>query len=224
MDALGVPDAIPISLGYNCFVRVYFQEFLKATARFPFDWAGTPMWAVCELMDSDFAEFVARDRLTPRKRFTDSEELFLTNTRYNMVFQHDYGKDPTAIPRDTYTRVTEEYERRLQRWRDALAGTQPLLFFRLEMPERSRIEYEGSTRPKTEMEYLWEFTEKLKARGTNYHIIYITHTQPQGYDAARKIISLQYTPKKAGMVVMGRHIDAIMTVNRAFIRSCITGK
>ena len=224
MEALGVPDSIPISLGYNCFVRVFFQEFLKATARYPFDWAGTPMWAICELMDADFAEFCPRERLTPRKRFTDDDEIFLTNTRYNMVFQHDYGKDHAAIPRDTYKRVTEEYGRRIQRWRDALAGSQQLLFFRLEASERSRSEYEGSVRPKTESEYLWEFTDKLKTRGANYHIIYITHTQPQGYDAERKIINLNYTPKKAGMVVMGRHIDAIVAANRKFIKSCITGK
>ena len=212
---------IPISLGYNCFVRVYLQEFVKATPRYPFDWTGTPMWAICELMDSNFSDFNNPEKLVVRKRFMNSDEMYLTNTQYNTVFLHDYGKDPTSISTELYEKVKNDYERRIERWNDALLGKDHLLFFRLEMSERPRVPYEGSTRSKSETEYLWEFTDKLKSRGTNYHILYITHSTPQGYDAERKIIHLNYTPNKAGMIIMGRHVEAIVNANKKFIKECM---
>jgi hypothetical protein len=220
-----LPDGwIPISLGYNCFVRVFLQEFVKATPRYPFDWTGTPMWSICELMDSDFEGMNRREWLTVRRRFPDSTEEYLTNTKYNMVFLHDYGKNPHVIPDDVYARVEDDYKRRIDRWRLAIHGKQPLLFFRVETPDRPRLVYEGSTRPKSEMESLCEFSMKLKTIGTEFRIIHITHSQPQGYDAERKIINLNYTPKDPKLVIQGRHIQAIIHANQTFIKECLADR
>jgi hypothetical protein len=219
-----LPDnCIPISLGYHCFVRVFLQENVQATPRYPFDWAGTPMWAVCELMDSNFEGMNSREHLVVRRRFSDSTEEYLTHTKYNMVFLHDYGTNPRSITDATYTRVEDDYKRRIERWHTALSGKQHLVFFRVEMPNRPRVTYEGYARgPTTEIEALCEFAEKLKARGTTFHIVHITHSQPQGYDAERRIIHLNFTPKDHHMVLFGRHIHAILQANQSFLRECLT--
>jgi hypothetical protein len=214
-------DCIPISLGYNCFVRVYFQEFVKATPRYVFDWTGIPMWAICECMDSNFKDFSNKEFLVKRKRFTNTDEVFLTNTKYNTVFLHDYGKPDESISDALFERVEQDYLRRIERWNAAIHGITPLLFVRVEMSNRPRIDYEGSTRQYKEHHYVMEFAEKLKSVGTNYHILFITHSCEQGYDSDKKIISLKYTPNKPDMVVMGRHIDAILNANKTFIKSCL---
>lgn len=213
-------NCIPISLGYNCFVRVYLQEFVQATPRYPFDWTGAPMWSICELMDFNFDGMNARELLKVRRRFPDSTEDYLINTKFDMVFLHDYGKNIRSVPDDVFARVEDDYKRRIDRWRAALTGKQKLIFFRVEMSDRPRLTC--STRTKTEIESLLEFTEKLKALGTDYHVIHITHSQPQGYNSDGKIINLNYTPKDHKLVLMGRHIEAIIKANETFIQKCLS--
>ncbi len=75
-----------MSLGYSCHMRVFIDEIGNADRTFyerhAFDWLGTPMWAICDLVENGFEGLADREQIKPRKFFVDKPTEYLTHERY----------------------------------------------------------------------------------------------------------------------------------------------
>ena len=108
------PDAIPVSLGWNCHVALYIQDLgdmeRRRHERYVFDWFGSPMWSICELIDMDFEGMTDRTKIIPRRRYTDNFKEILSHTEYELRFLHEFKddtKDPNMEDLDGYENTTQ---------------------------------------------------------------------------------------------------------------------
>lgn len=222
------PDVIPISLGYSCHVKVFCDMMSEmdggiGTARYPFDWAGTPMWSVNEIVECDFADLLDRSAIKPRPRYMKDTTKFLTHDRYNVVYLHDFGKDITNIREEMWKKAEDGYARRVERWNGALGSGHSVLFIRLEQDKKDRIEYPEFVRERgsDELYQVQRFAETMKSRGVNCMILFLSTTHPTGFDAERKVCTVQFAKKDPSTIVGGDHIDKIVQANLAHIRNCM---
>jgi hypothetical protein len=232
MNALfGRPDVIPVSLGYSCHVKVFCEmlsdmDYGSGAPRQPFDWLGTPMWSVNEIVANDFADLTDRTKIKPRKRFVFDQTQYLTHNTYNVVYLHDYGKDIHAIPDNIWESADEAYRRRVERWHKTLASKRPILFIRLEQDKKERIKYpefSGSVEDKGEDEayQVERFAEMMRAKGINCMVLFLCTSYQRSYNEEKRICTVQYAKQDAKIITSGDHIMSIVQANIGFIRGCM---
>lgn len=223
MQAFFGTRSIPISLGYNCHVKVFIDRIgeleNRAYLHQPFDWLGSPMWSICEAVESDFSGFMDKTAIAPRRRFEDKPSVLLTHSTYNFCFLHDFGKTPQMTDASWNT-VSEKYVRRIERWNTTLAKNE-LLFIRLETDTANRIEYPEFRREGDEKHYVERFADFMKSKGISFKILFLTTTYPKGYDNERNICYVQFAKKRESDIIGADQIEQIVRANRAFIYSCM---
>lgn len=168
----GLPaNVLPISLGYNCHIRSCIDILFPATGfsedkqRCPFDWIGTPMWAICRILTEDFKDFATTSLIQQRQRYMHTKQLYPTHSLYNTVFLHDIPNKETE----------EKYARRIERFRQILTSGRPLFFLRLEESTHNRIvRQEFSQYVGDELSYIRQFLELMKERGVICAVLQIT--------------------------------------------------
>ena len=208
----------PVSLGFSCHTKVYIEELLQTRMiRQPFDWIGCPMWSICELLKNDFKDFTEPKKLKPMKRFLGDHKDYLTHLDYNIVFVHDYGNQFHHIPAALHTKVSEDYQRRIQRWNELLESKTHILFFRLETDGRKRIQRPQFERQGTELDYLKEFSKILQAKNIKFSIVYLSTSSPRSYDSEHHIITIQYATVSPDYIVGGDEIKSIVQTDIGFI-------
>lgn len=177
-------DYYPVSLGANCFPRMYLEKiYKKSYPRLPFDYVGSPMWGINEAIQGKFKGFASKKDIAPYKIYGNSESEVLTNSNYMISFMHDHKH--IQISDEKYNQVENDYSRRIQRWKNLIDGGSKLLFFRLMRIEHDRIEYvQGKPSEKDALE---EFSQMMKAK-VNFRILYFTYDQPNWYDPESQII------------------------------------
>ncbi|MDD2781550.1 DUF1796 family putative cysteine peptidase [Sulfuricurvum sp.] len=103
-----------VSLGNNCIPRtIPTRKGFKKTKNegeltLPFDLSVTPYMAVCELIETDFRDFLNVDYLAV------NEHNKIVHTKYHIVFNHE--SDPNEIARyvaDNFALLKEKYEKRV---------------------------------------------------------------------------------------------------------------
>jgi len=220
------PDAIPVSLGSNCYVAMMIEEWGKADnvwyERQVFDWLGSSMWAICDLMDADFADLTRRTMIVPRQRYMYKPDKLLSHLRYNVVFQHEFT-DNTPPTDEAWAKFEEKYARRIQRFRlllDRSAKTGKKLFFvRLEKATHARIHYPEFDQEHDETFFLEYFAEQMRQRGVNFHILYLTTSAPTDYK--NNIIYVHYTLNTAKYSTGLEQLRDVVYDNIQFIRECL---
>lgn len=219
------PNIIPISLGYNCHVKVFIDRIGETQNRIylhqPFDWLGSPMWAICKAIETNFSGFTDRSLIQLRKRFSDKSDEFLTHSEYNFSFVHDFGKNGKTISDEKWIEVSEKYQRRIERWKSILEKGSSLLFIRLETDKANRIEYPEFKQEKDEKYYVEKFADSMKANHVNSKILFLSTSYPTEYDKERNICTIQFKKKRDTDIVGADQIDQILQMNSAFIRSCL---
>lgn len=150
---------LPISLGYNCYVKRYIDTIWSGETNL-FDWIGTSMWGILMLFQEDFKDAFERDFYSFVKITTERRPI-LTHNKYYIRVLHD--------EMDTYT---QKYLRRLERLKTILNTANDnsdihLLFIRLEESQYARIMYENYAEyyRHDELHYIKLLTEFLV---TNY--------------------------------------------------------
>ena len=186
-------DYYPVSLGMNCFPRMYTQRiYKKIYPRLPFDYVGTPMWGINEAIKADFKGFASIKCLQPYKIYKNEEYIRLTNVNYMIAFLHDHltinneKMNPSLISKEQSIKVEQDYLRRIQRWKALLDSGSKLLFFRLTRSEEERIQY--VTDKPSEKDALEEFSRTMKARNVRFKILYFTYDHENSYDTDSQII------------------------------------
>jgi hypothetical protein len=216
---------IPISLGYNCHVKVYIDRIGESIERAyfhqPFDWIGTPMWAICEAIETDFSGFCDRSLITLRKRFADKPDEFLTHSQYIFSYIHDFGKNIHSISEEKWKAVSEKYQRRIERWKTTLQSGKPLLFIRLETDQANRIEYPEFEREHDEKFYVEKFADLMKTASIPFTLLFLSTSYPQAYDKERNICTIQFKKVQATHIIGADSIEKILQMNMTFIHSCL---
>lgn len=138
---------IIISLGSNCHIASEFRWNGIRQEAYPFDWNLTPFQTLYRILEEDFALFLEEDLL-----FLRSDLLGVVNSHYGIQFMHDFpNHNPLVAPNlqigllDDYDMsenaicanfleylgpIRDKYNRRIQRFRNALSGTEKVIFFR----------------------------------------------------------------------------------------------
>jgi hypothetical protein len=121
MSATGHYDQV-ISLGRACQPAYQLRRILGAETAHVFDWLITPDQALLTLIESDFDQFFARERLTmgPEEWIIDRE----TDTRF--IHEFPKGSDFEA----QYEANAGRFAMLVERWRELLASEQRVLFVR----------------------------------------------------------------------------------------------
>jgi hypothetical protein len=188
--------------------------------RLPFDWIGTPMWAICDLVESNFQDFTKKEYYEVKPRFTTKETNYLTHTKYDFVFVHDYGKTIENISAETYKKVEDDYKRRVLRFKAILDSPMKLFFIRLEQEIENRIALPEKQQEHNEYFYVEKFADMLKEKGYRFTILYITTSQKTGFDKMKNICRIQYAnPEKK--IMGGEEIKQIVFHNQQFIKMCL---
>ena len=212
----------PISLGFNCHAKKFIEMLCEADGRLyprlPFDWIGTSMPAVYELVTTKFDGFLDPEKLVVRRRFSDKEDAYLTQTDLNIVFPHDFRTNEYSTA--TIQKVRDDYRRRIDRFYSVLASG-PLLFLRIEMEEcAARIEYETTASLADEYSALQRFSCWAQSQGLRFFILHFTQTRDSGFDKDFQIINLGFKKEKDTEIVSAYHLDRILKEHADFLRAC----
>lgn len=220
----GLPNAYPVSLGYNCHVKVLIDRIgemeRKGFPRLPFDWLGTPMYSICDVLEKDFEDFTNDSLFILNRRKKHLETEYLTNTKYDFCFVHDYGKDLKQIPKEKIDKTTEDYERRIKRWKDEIIDSgKQILFFRLEQLNEERTKY---LRDEPEHFYLERFCQWMKEKGVKFHMIWFSQTATERlYNKESHIITIPFRMKDIKITISADHLEPILKSNLPFIKDCL---
>ncbi len=181
------------------------------------------MWSICKIIENDFADFASREKIHMCRRFTNSLDEYPTNILYNIPFMHDYSGHIKNVSNAKWTEVTENYTRRIERWKTTLASDKHKVFIRLEMHKAPRIQYfdEEYTDPKDEKVYVEQFADLMKNQGISYTILFLSRIQPSGWDLQHRICTIHIGE---GSFMSGSVIECILRGNRELIHSSLQEK
>ena len=192
----GKPDAVPVSLGFNCSVARCIELMSERDGHFyerqVFDWLGTSMWAIVMLIKDDFRDLLDQRLLEYRQRYTHTNELYPTNIKYDIPMLHEFDKNNSVRIRGRQLiPIVEKYQRRIERFNGLLRGDKEIVFIRLERDMSDKISTpESAAYMVDEMASLLEFVGMLKAAKTVYSIVFLTYSREDGYDPENRIYFL----------------------------------
>lgn len=156
-----------ISLGYNCFIKKYLDyKYVKTETSF-FDYIGTSMWTINELINNDFKDLFD---------INDYKLLKILN-KYTVVNKKYYIRVPHCLDNNlkNFNIFKDKYERRIIRLQTQLKENKKILFIRLEENMLNREiypEYKDKFK-KTELEYIYEFCDLMKIKYPKLEIKFI---------------------------------------------------
>lgn len=175
-----------VSLGATCSCKKYITIHIKKDMYQIFDYVGTSMWSIIELLKNDFAGLLDKDKLV-KMNIRSQNELVWTNVTYYVRFLHDL-MDAKHI-----NKTIEKNERRIARFKSLINQNKPLILLRLEESQKNRIRYEQYNKylDKTEHEYVVELSKWLKLNTKlKFRILYLG-TKDTHYDVVNNIIFIK---------------------------------
>ena len=176
------------------------------------------MWSICKLIEEDFADLNTKEFFVYKNHFTGKEESYITNTKYNIIFAHDYHNTMTD---DNHKEIKEKYDRRITRFKNLLLSGKEILFIRVER-DRPRVihfpEY-GITEP--EKFYVEKFSSMMRDRGVSCKILYFTTSYPKAWDPVNQICYVHFKKKNPDIAITADQIMEICKANLGFIQSSL---
>jgi hypothetical protein len=155
-----------ISIGYICNVSMLLGTTLKNV--YPFDRAATPMWAVTQLIETDFTNFMLKDAIEGREIFENEnlKKLKAVDKNYyiRMIMK-------TPLSEERYTKFSKNIFGARDRFIERINSGNRVLFIRSREP---MVDVDGNPRiiypeyqdkySKDETEYLKDFSKLLKRK------------------------------------------------------------
>lgn len=124
-----------ISLGYNCFPKKYLKYIEKTTETHFFDWIGTSLWTICDLIENDFNVFDDSSEFENMQIYPNRK--IMTEKKYYIRLVHDDIRDSNKL-KD----FIDKYRRRANRFIDLMKIGKEVLFIRYQDHEINRIPYD----------------------------------------------------------------------------------
>lgn len=129
--------SIFISLGIRCLAAAQLKNHGLRLASYPFDWLDTDFDSLCNLLQNDFVDFLAKENL----QLGHSLGFLLANgsvtvlpiphildTKYHIAMRHDFDFNPNFL--EKYDLIKQKYDRRIKRFYDTLNSGQHIYFIR----------------------------------------------------------------------------------------------
>jgi len=202
-----------ISLGCNCFMKIFMKNMKINQETHFFDWIGSSLWSILLfIQESHDAESANLAKLMNINNYQytvpinvpnkpHSGEAMVTYMPYNMRFIHDFPVIPAnsqkeKIINSSYFLVYQrKYRDRYKRFLNLLktAKNNKILFIRLEENNEGRVinRQHQDMYEKSELEYLIEFTKLLKTLyGIQCDVIFISRTHENCYLSEHNIVVL----------------------------------
>jgi len=222
-----------LSLGTNCNVKKYIDTIKPNNPTQFFDYIGTSMWAINELIENDFSGVFNIDDFESMKTSTNYGDI-VTNKKYYLRFLHDlknidndklrvfkYKDSISVCKASNFVECKEKYERRSKRFIDLLSGSNKILFIRLEEDNRNRIMYDmyKEKLQKSELEYTFDLSNTLKRKYTNldFMILVISFNHDNMYYAKSNVIVLKMIDIIDEYETAGTTIEKLFIFNKDFL-------
>ena len=177
-----------ISLGYNCTIKRIISELflIKAENNF-FDYIGSTVWAINELLENNFANLFNKENYKNIQIYISQQNYYLTNIQYYLIFLHEL--DVNTVSFDNFF---SRYLRKKERFYKILNSKKKFIFIRLEEPNDDLIIHKEYTDKfnVSEIEHLKKFSKIIKNKFEikSFLIIYLTKTFQDNYDSENKIL------------------------------------
>ena len=132
------------SLGYNCYTKLYFNSLKMDKETQFFDYIGTSVWSIIELLENDFDGIFDKSNYKIMNIMKTGDDQFLVvNEKYFIRCKHEFKKtldrkfDPEIlheyeIDKEELEDFIEKMKRRKERFMNMLASNNSLLFIRYE--------------------------------------------------------------------------------------------
>jgi hypothetical protein len=136
-----------ISLGFNCFIKIFLNKMkIEQETQF-FDWIGSSTWSIRLLLENHFDDLLQKENLQYLQTIQKENEYVWTDQLYYLRFKHDFQqthfKKTRQITNQEWKDVKEKYERRRERFFQTLQEYEKnkkiLLFIRLQEDFDQRI-------------------------------------------------------------------------------------
>lgn len=166
-----------ISLGSNCYVKIFLNDILKYKDETQFfDYIGSSMWSINELIKNNFDNLFNIDNFEKKQILYSGDKYIFTNNQYYLRFKHDikqnYYSSNNDLKKNDFIELEKKYNRRKERFIKLLNNDDDnILFIRYEEDNFNRVLY--YTDKKKEIEYIKEFIKLIKKKVL---FIFLSHT------------------------------------------------
>jgi hypothetical protein len=196
-----------VSLGCNCFPKQWLNKKKLPPAEFlPFDWVGSSMWSITNLIRTGFEDFPSSE--LKHIRVIEGLNTILTDTKHYIRFLHEIRKD-----------IPSKYPRRAKRLMEILDDTNnKILFLRMEEDFRNRLPIAGLPHILEDEEiHLDAFVTCLREKCVSFRIIYINSSIDRDDDDHVLYLKTDpLNPIKLATLIQG--LDDLMTRDDRVLR------
>ncbi len=212
-----------ISLGNNCYAKMYTERYLHISKETDFfDYIGSPMWSIVELFKNDFTNLYKKEEYEMLQAWIDASASYVTNTRYNLKFRHDFVDYP--IKETTFIHFKNKYERRKIRLMNKIRNLKKILFIRLEeqITNKNILEKFKDNYKDNEYEYIKEFIREIKGINPKLEVtvIYLSPKFKNNYIKEDNIITLECDIYQRGENVVCK-LNEVFARHSNFIKSLL---
>lgn len=201
-----------ISIGATCSCKRYIAENIKKDMYQIFDYVGTSMWSIVELLKNDFDGLLSKEHIKMMQIKSVKESMY-TNEKYYVRFLHD------LMGERHIDKAIEKNTRRINRFRELINGKESIIFFRIEEIQEGRKLYDMYEKytKYPELYYVIEMSRWLKQNKTlKFRIIHFGTNQTK-YDEDNNIIFINTDINNHGWDNCVKSMDAVMNDNRDVI-------
>lgn len=164
-----------ISLGYSCFPKKYLIYIQRSAETHFFDWLGTSLWTICDLIENDFDVFDDSSQFENMQIYPNRK--IMTEKKYYIRLVHDDIRDSNKL-KD----FIDKYKRRANRFIDLMKTGKEVLFIRYQDHEINRIihdEYKEKLKH-NEFYYIEKLVQIIKNKyHDNFKILFINNKKSE---------------------------------------------
>lgn len=198
-----------VSLGCSCLCIKYIFTHVKGEQYNIFDYIGTSMWSILELLKNDFDGLMKKENIK-KIQIKNSGPSIYTNIKYYVRFLHE------RMDEKNIDLTIKTNERRIQRFKSILEKGGEVIFLRFEESQENRIKYDeySEYNKKSEYYYLLETSEWLKKNTKLKFMIIYLGSSPTKYDNDNNIIFININTNDYNWTNCEKLID--ITLNNHF--------
>ena len=173
-----------ISLGSNCYVKMFLEsQFKKEETQF-FDYIGSSMWSINELLKNDFKGLYDYKNFEKKHILNKGDKYIFTNNLYYLRFKHDFKQNFNSNINDIkedvkFLEFINKYKRRQNRFIQLLNNKETILFIRYEEDNKYRVKYYEK---KDELEFIYEFMKILKTINQDKKFFFILLSHDKNFE------------------------------------------
>jgi hypothetical protein len=202
-----------ISLGSNCYLKFFLNHIKYSQETYFFDYLGSPMWSVYELIKNNFDDVFNFDDYSS-ELIIKGHPRISTNMKYNLKFKHSLYDLKTGRNGREFVKFKETYERRIKRFQELLSSSDNVLFIRFEEMKENRIINQSFNEKNkiSELEYIKLFSLFITSNFPNlkFKILFISKTYPDNVDEENKIVIIKEVQKIDDYRIAGGKITDLL--------------